>query len=73
MVIVCVVPLFPPQARDTYYSGHPLVGDDIFDKVEVHTSLRRECRRTHSDCTEEEAYVLSILYSLFCLLMCSVD
>ena len=29
----------PLQARDTYYSGHPLVGDDIYDKVEVRTLL----------------------------------
>jgi hypothetical protein len=26
------------QARDSYYSGQPLIGDAMFDKVEVRTS-----------------------------------
>lgn len=33
-------PLFfnPVQARDSYYSGRPLIVDDMFDKVEVNHS-----------------------------------
>jgi hypothetical protein len=36
--ITCITLNFSWQARDSYYSGQPLIVDDMFDKVEVNST-----------------------------------
>ncbi|KAK7272063.1 hypothetical protein RJT34_28440 [Clitoria ternatea] len=73
------------QARDAYYSGKPLIVDDMFDRVELRLkwygsksvvkyprcSIRRQS--TYADAEEDlsMAFVLAITWCLFLALGCS--
>ncbi|XP_027342420.1 uncharacterized protein LOC113855127 isoform X2 [Abrus precatorius] len=64
------------QARDAYYSGEPLIVDDMFDRVESvvkypRCSIRRQS--TYSDAEEDlsMALALACTWSLFLALGCS--
>ncbi|WVZ00867.1 hypothetical protein V8G54_026936 [Vigna mungo] len=73
------------QARDAYYSGEPLILDDMFDRVELklkwygsksvvkypRCSIRRHSTYADSDEDISMAFALASLWSLFLALGCS--
>ncbi|KAK6646067.1 hypothetical protein PHAVU_L006243 [Phaseolus vulgaris] len=73
------------QARDAYYSGDPLILDDMFDRIELklkwygsksvvkypRCSIRRHSTYADSDEDLSMAFALASLWSLFLALGCS--